>query len=52
LKAGEAGVEVALDVRESDVHDSDVKEQHERRDRDQDQCPPLAFHHVSLIAVC
>src|SRR5665811_1972152 len=44
LQTGEAGVEVALDVGQGDVDDRDVQQQHERRDRDQDEGPPLALH--------
>ena len=44
LQAGEAGVQFALDVGQGDVDDRDVEQQHERRDRDQDEGPPLALH--------
>ena len=44
LQAGEAGVEFPLDVGQGDVDDGDVEQQHERRDRDQDEGPPLALH--------
>ena len=43
LQAGEAGPEVALDIRQGDVDDRDVEQQHERRQRNQDQRPPLSF---------
>ena len=44
LQAGEAGVQFTLDVRQGDVDDGDVEQQHERRDRDQDQGPPFPLH--------
>ena len=44
LQAGEAGVEFTLDVRQGDVDDGDVEQQHERRDRDQDEGPPFPLH--------
>jgi len=44
LQAGEAGVQFPLDVRQGDVDDGDVEQQHEGRDRDQDEGPPLALH--------
>jgi hypothetical protein len=44
LQVGEAGVERALDVRQRGVDDRDVEQQHERRDADRKQCPPLLLH--------
>ena len=41
LEVLERGAEVALDVRQRDVHDSDVDQEHERRDADGDEGPPL-----------
>ena len=41
LQVGEARLEVALDVGQRDVHDRDVEQQHEGRDADRDERPPL-----------
>ena len=49
LQAGEAGVEFALDVRQGDVDDGDVEQQHERRDRDEDEGPPFALHRRATL---
>ena len=37
------------DLRERDVHDRDVEQQHERRDADDDQRPPLTFHKSRML---
>ena len=44
LQAGEARAEVPLDVGQGDVDDRDVQQQHERRDRAEDEGPPFALH--------
>jgi len=44
LQVGEVGVQRALDLRQRDVHDRDVEQEHERRDANRDQGPPLAVH--------
>ena len=44
LQVGEGGVQFALDRGQRDVHDGDVEQQHEDRDRHRDQGPPLALH--------
>jgi hypothetical protein len=44
LQPGEVGVEFLLDVRERDVDDGDVEQQHERRQTDREQAPPLPLH--------
>ena len=41
LQVGEARVQRALDVRQRDVHDRDVEQQHERAEADRDERPPL-----------
>ena len=41
LQVGEAGVQGVLDVRQGDVHDRDVQQQHERAQADGDERPPL-----------
>ena len=45
LQVGEAGVQVALDVGQRDVHDRDVEQQHEGRHADGDQRPALTVAH-------
>src|SRR6185295_1942262 len=37
----ERGIQIALDVRQRDVHDRDVQQEHEGRDADGDEGPPL-----------
>ena len=44
LEIRERRVEGALDRRQRDVHDRDVEQQHEGRDADRDQRPPLPVH--------
>jgi hypothetical protein len=44
LQPSEIGVEVPLDVGKRDVDDGDVQQQHERRQADREQTPPLTFH--------
>ena len=44
LDVREARVQVRGDLRQRDVHDRDVEQQHERRDAHDDQRPPLTFH--------
>ena len=44
LQVGQRGVQRLLDVRQRDVHDRDVEQEHEGADGDGDQGPPLAFH--------
>ena len=50
LQVGEARVQARLDPRQRDVHDRDVEQQHEGRDADRDQRPPLAVHVGPRIA--
>ena len=55
LEVGEAGVELALDVRQRDVHHRDVQQQHERGEADGDEgpatgCHPLCMPFVSGIS--
>ena len=44
LQVLEARVQRPLDVGQRDIHDRDVEQQHEDRDRDGEQSPPLAIH--------
>ena len=44
LQLGERRVQRPLDRGQRDVHDRDVEQQHEDRDADRDQRPPLAVH--------
>jgi hypothetical protein len=44
LEVGEACAEVVADRRQRGVHHRDVEQQHERRDADREQRPPLAVH--------
>src|SRR4051794_5169984 len=37
-------MEVARDLRQRGRHHRDVQQEHERRDADDDECPPRAFH--------
>ena len=50
LHLAEARPELVGDVRQRDVHDRDVEQQHERRRADGQQGPPLALHPESLGA--
>ena len=43
LEVGEAGVQLALDVRQRDVHHRDVQQQHERAEADGDEGPATAL---------
>ena len=45
LQVGEAGVQLALDVRQRDVHHRDVEQQHERRQADGEKRPALGRVH-------
>ena len=50
LQVGQACAEVALDLGQGDVHDRDVEQEHERRDRDGYQCPPFTSHFATSVA--
>ena len=50
LDVREARVQIGRDLRQRDVHDRDVEQQHERRDADNQQRPPLTFHKQSILA--
>ena len=50
LQPGQVGVELLLDVGQRDVDDGDVEQQHERRQADREQAPPLTFHQAQLHA--
>ena len=49
LQVGQARAEVTLDLGQRDVHDRDVEQEHERRDRDGYQCPPFTSHFATSV---
>ena len=51
LQPGEVGVELLLDVGQRDVDDGDVEQQHERRQADREQAPPLTLHQSPVRSV-
>ena len=50
LQVGQARAEVTLDLGQGDVHDRDVEQEHERRDRDSYQCPPFTSHFATSVS--
>src|ERR1700752_1779304 len=48
--ASDTRVQGPLDVRQGDVHDRDVQQQHERAQAHRDQRPPLAPALITILA--